>query len=138
MGGYVTRIPRWQCISDTWPLPEELGSWRTQLQDATDQALTLIQRGRSCREVELTDPYAAQRESGEESMKPKHKCTHTHTQSNPHLPKKLSPRGSHFNDASSQPLTLHHRGHGGKTVSLHQPTRHSCRCRTLSRWYNDS
>lgn len=30
-------------------LPEELGSWRTQLQDATDQALTLIQRGWSCR-----------------------------------------------------------------------------------------
>lgn len=26
----------------TMVLPEELGPWRTQLQDATDQALTLI------------------------------------------------------------------------------------------------
>lgn len=26
----------------TTAIPEELGSWRTQLQDATDQALTLV------------------------------------------------------------------------------------------------
>lgn len=55
-------------------LPEELGSWWTQLQDTTDQALTLIQRGWSCGEVELTDPYAAQRGSEEEIMNTPHNC----------------------------------------------------------------
>lgn len=49
-------------------LPEELGSWRTQLQDATDQTLTLIQRGWSCGKVELTDPNAAEKRSEEKSM----------------------------------------------------------------------
>ena len=48
-------------------LPEELGPWRTQLQDAAHQALALIQRGRGRGEVELTDPHAA-RERREESV----------------------------------------------------------------------
>lgn len=61
-------------------LPEELGSWRTQLQNAADQALTLIQRGRSCRKVELTDPYAARGGSGEERMNTPHNCVSTPTQ----------------------------------------------------------
>jgi len=63
-------------------LPEELGSWRTQLQDATDQALTLIQRGWSCRKVELTNPYAAQRRSEEESMNTQHNSVNTFTEAN--------------------------------------------------------
>lgn len=37
-------------------LPEELCSWRTQLQDATDQALALIQGRGSRWKVQLTDP----------------------------------------------------------------------------------
>lgn len=122
-------------------LPEELGSWWTQLQDTTDQALTLIQRGWSCGEVELTNPYAAER-SEEEIMNTPHICVCTHqqihTHSNTHLPQELCSGGSYFNDAASQPLALHHRGHRGQTVSLHQPARHPCRCRTLPWWYNDS
>lgn len=35
-------------------LPQEFGPWRPQLKDAANQTLTLIQRGRGSREVELT------------------------------------------------------------------------------------
>ena len=65
-------------------LPEELGPWRTQLQDATDQALTLIQRGWSCGKVQLTDPYAAQRGSEEEIRNTPHNCVNTLTQAKTH------------------------------------------------------
>lgn len=41
MGDYVT-TSRMVGYPPTMVLPEELGSWRTQLQDATDQALALI------------------------------------------------------------------------------------------------
>lgn len=41
MGEYVITSRMVGC-PPTIVLPEELGSWRTQLQDATDQALTLI------------------------------------------------------------------------------------------------
>lgn len=65
--------------------------------------------------------------------------THTvHTHSITHLPQELGSSGSHFNDATSQPLTFHHRRHRGQTVSLHQPACHPRGCRTLSWWHNDS
>ena len=51
-------------------IPEKLGPWRTQLQDATDQALALVKRGRSRGEVELTDPYAAGRGNSGKNMNP--------------------------------------------------------------------
>ncbi len=80
-------------------------------------------------------------------------CKHTHTSkytdtnsnthiahahSNAHLPQELGSSGSHFYDATSQPLTLHHRRHRGQTVSLHQSACNPRRCRTLSWGYNDS
>lgn len=71
-------------------------------------------------------------------------CKHTHmskyteTNSKTHLPQELGPSRSHFYDATSQPLTLHHRRHRGQTVSLHQPACHPRGCRTLSWWYDDS
>lgn len=65
-------------------LPEELGSWRTQLQDATDQALTLIQRGWSCGKVKLTVPNAAERGSEEKNMNTPRNGVNTLTQAHTH------------------------------------------------------
>lgn len=65
--------------------------------------------------MELTDPYAAQRRSGEENMNIPDDSVNTLTQANTHkhryLPQELGSRGSYFYDATSKPLTLHHRRH---------------------------
>lgn len=102
--------------------------------------------------MELTDPCAAQRRNEEENMNTPHSSVNTLTQAihthkikhtdiahtNTNSPQELGSSGSHFNDASSQPLALHHRWHRGQAVSLHQPACHPRGCRTLSWWHNDS
>lgn len=59
-------------------------------------------------------------------------------QGNPLLPQELGSSGTHFDDASCQTLTLHHRRHGSQAVPLHQPARYPRGCGALSRWYDDS
>ena len=54
------------------------------------------------------------------------------------LPQELGPGRAHFYDAPGQPLPLHHGGHGGQTVSLHQPAGHPRRRRTLSGRHYDA
>lgn len=54
------------------------------------------------------------------------------------LPQELGSSRTHFNDASGQTLTLHHRRHRSQAVSLHQPARYARGCRALSWWYDDS
>lgn len=56
----------------------------------------------------------------------------------PPLPKELSPRGSHFDEAAGQPFSLHHGRHGGQPVALHQAARHARRRRALARGDDDA
>lgn len=53
------------------------------------------------------------------------------------LPQELGSRRAHFNDASGQTLTLHHRRHGRQTVPLHQPAGYPGGCRALSGRHDD-
>lgn len=62
----------------------------------------------------------------------------THTGKKIHVPQKLGSSRSHFDDATRQALTFHHRRHGGQTVPLHQSARHPRGCGTLPWRHYDS
>lgn len=55
-----------------------------------------------------------------------------------HVPQKLGSSRSHLDDATRQPLTFHHRRHGGQTVPLYQPARHPRGSGTLPWRHDDS
>lgn len=54
------------------------------------------------------------------------------------LPKELSPRRSHFDEAAGQPLAFHHGRHGGQPVAFHQPAGHAGGSSAFPRRNNDA
>lgn len=53
------------------------------------------------------------------------------------LPKELSSRRSHFNEAAGQAFSFHHGRHGCQSMAFHQAAGDSRRCGAFPRWDND-
>lgn len=54
------------------------------------------------------------------------------------LPKKLGSRWPHLDEPAGQTFALHHRGHGGQTVSFHQSTGDPCWGTAFLGWNDDA
>lgn len=141
----VTRSPRWQGAPLLWSYPRNFVPGGPSCRMRLTRLSPSFRGGGAVGRCSLLIPNAAQRGSGKDSLNttrnwantltnPSPVCTHTLKH---HVPQELSSCGPHFYDATSKPLPLHHGGHRGQTVSLHQPACDPCGCRTLSWGYND-
>lgn len=54
------------------------------------------------------------------------------------LPEELGSCGAHLYDPAGQALPVHHGGHGGQPVPLHQTAGDPCGSRALLRGYHDA